>query len=401
MSLLGSGQLVVNSGGSIQLLEVDYDRPSRASPNSEIAHVYQLDSGKAIGGSSGDKELVNLLDTETMKTLARYHLDIDEHGAPFKPRFVCASIDRRIAILCVRTLDGFALKLFDIKYDIDCTILVWEKPLLQPVLLGALSLDGKTVITVSGGGGPNGDGNWEIRVRQALDGKNLTPFLFTRKGRPPSSIAFTSETQFYTEDLRVFSAPPLDEDESDYEGDFQDEDNCEEYHRWPQSSSTPFTAPECPPLYPRKPGITTRTWPIPKPTIPEQPKTRKIVAPTSVTPGPEEPTITTTNPDDQSRTRTRSEKRLVRKNFSLKTVGSHFGIGEVPGEETIPVCPPYTLDEGLEWVVDAKSRRVCWLPPGYISGIESGHYFVGSSLVMAGRDGIVRRLTFRNPRPDS
>jgi hypothetical protein len=62
---------------------------------------------------------------------------------------------------------------------------------------------------------------------------------------------------------------------------------------------------------------------------------------------------------------------------------------------------PYSLDDNLEWVVDAKSRRVCWLPPGYISGIEDGHFFVGSSIVMAGQDGIVRRLTFRNPSSDS
>jgi hypothetical protein len=72
----------------------------------------------------------------------------------------------------------------------------------------------------------------------------------------------------------------------------------------------------------------------------------------------------------------------------------------MPGEEILPVHP-YALDDNLEWVVDAKSRRVCWLPPGYISGIEDGHFFVGSSIVMGGQDGIVRRLTFRNPSSDS
>ena len=60
----------------------------------------------------------------------------------------------------------------------------------------------------------------------------------------------------------------------------------------------------------------------------------------------------------------------------------------------------YELDGNLEWVVDAKSRRVCWLPPGYVSGTENGHCFAGSSIVMAGGDGIVRRLTFREPRSD-
>jgi len=65
------------------------------------------------------------------------------------------------------------------------------------------------------------------------------------------------------------------------------------------------------------------------------------------------------------------------------------------------VIHPYELDENLEWVVDAKLRRVCWLPPGYVSGIENGHFFVGSSIVMAGKDGIVRKLIFREPLSDS
>ena len=45
---------------------------------------------------------------------------------------------------------------------------------------------------------------------------------------------------------------------------------------------------------------------------------------------------------------------------------------------------PYALDKNLEWVVGAKLRRVCWLPPGYISGVEDGYFSVGSSVVVAG-----------------
>lgn len=70
-------------------------------------------------------------------------------------------------------------------------------------------------------------------------------------------------------------------------------------------------------------------------------------------------------------------------------------------EESVLSTHPYELDENLEWVIDAKSRRVCWLPPGYVSGTENGHCFAGSSIVMAGEDGIVRRLTFTEPRSDS
>ena len=92
----------------------------------------------------------------------------------------------------------------------------------------------------------------------------------------------------------------------------------------------------------------------------------------------------------------------MRRSFALVSPKSwsELKLQELPGR-WIPPTPSYGLDENLEWVVDAKSRRVCWLPPGYISGTENGHYFVGSSIVMVGQGGILRRLTFRKPRSDS
>jgi len=93
----------------------------------------------------------------------------------------------------------------------------------------------------------------------------------------------------------------------------------------------------------------------------------------------------------------------IRETFFLKDIGSHLEIEEVSVEEILPApqAYPYALDDNLEWVVAAKSRRVCWLPQGYVSGIENGHFFVGSSIVMAGRDGIVRKLAFREQSSDS
>jgi len=59
--------------------------------------------------------------------------------------------------------------------------------------------------------------------------------------------------------------------------------------------------------------------------------------------------------------------------------------------------PPYTLDVNCEWVVDAESRKVCWISPGDLRRGHGGHFWAGSSLVMVGGDGIVRKLTFKNP----
>ena len=59
--------------------------------------------------------------------------------------------------------------------------------------------------------------------------------------------------------------------------------------------------------------------------------------------------------------------------------------------------PLYTLDVNCEWVLDAKCRKVCWISPGDIRKGDGGHFWVGSSLVMVGDDGVVRKVTFKDP----
>jgi hypothetical protein len=59
--------------------------------------------------------------------------------------------------------------------------------------------------------------------------------------------------------------------------------------------------------------------------------------------------------------------------------------------------PPYKLDANCEWVIDAKSRKVCWVSPGNVRRGNGGHFWAGLSLVMVGDDGVVRKLSFREP----
>jgi len=56
---------------------------------------------------------------------------------------------------------------------------------------------------------------------------------------------------------------------------------------------------------------------------------------------------------------------------------------------------PYTLDVNFEWVLDAESRKVCWVPPGNVRRGSGGHFWVGLSLVMVGDDGVVRKVSFK------
>ena len=72
--------------------------------------------------------------------------------------------------------------------------------------------------------------------------------------------------------------------------------------------------------------------------------------------------------------------------------------------EDIPPSPPKCLqkrghldvDDNHEWVVRG-SKRICWIPPGYIGPTKSDYCWVGSSLVMIGRNGTLRSLALYDP----
>ena len=61
------------------------------------------------------------------------------------------------------------------------------------------------------------------------------------------------------------------------------------------------------------------------------------------------------------------------------------------------VTSPYSLDANCEWVLDAESNKICWISPGNLRRGNGGHFWAGLSLVMLGDDGIVRKLTFKEP----
>ena len=77
----------------------------------------------------------------------------------------------------------------------------------------------------------------------------------------------------------------------------------------------------------------------------------------------------------------------VTRSYSVVRQGDPFKI-ERPQERY------YDVDETREWVI-GDSKRVCWIPPGYIGSAQPSHCWAGNSLVMAGQDGMLRKLTFR------
>jgi len=63
----------------------------------------------------------------------------------------------------------------------------------------------------------------------------------------------------------------------------------------------------------------------------------------------------------------------------------------------LQAVPPYILDANCEWVLDARSRKICWISPGDLRRGDGGHFWAGQSLVMVGDDGVVRKVSFREP----
>ena len=53
----------------------------------------------------------------------------------------------------------------------------------------------------------------------------------------------------------------------------------------------------------------------------------------------------------------------------------------------------YQVDGSQEWVVFGQ-QRICWIPPGYIRSGQASYCWAGTSLVMVGQDGALRKIAF-------
>ena len=89
-----------------------------------------------------------------------------------------------------------------------------------------------------------------------------------------------------------------------------------------------------------------------------------------------------------------------RLSYSLNSQGlGHFATVVPPS-----LVPPqerryFDVDDAHEWVVSGL-KKICWIPPGYIGLTPPSYCWVGYSLLMAGQDGILRKLTFSRDPPE-
>ena len=75
--------------------------------------------------------------------------------------------------------------------------------------------------------------------------------------------------------------------------------------------------------------------------------------------------------------------------------GTSFSHSIIRHKQVPSVERHYGVDKTREWIV-YSSKKVCWIPPGYIGPMESSCCWAGHSLVMIGKDNVLRKLTLES-----
>lgn len=85
--------------------------------------------------------------------------------------------------------------------------------------------------------------------------------------------------------------------------------------------------------------------------------------------------------------------------ISLSKRGSSSPSHSVIRREQLPLAEwsqrYYDVDNAREWVV-YSSKRICWIPLGFIGSAEHSYCWAGNMLVMVGQDGVLRKFTLRD-----
>ena len=77
------------------------------------------------------------------------------------------------------------------------------------------------------------------------------------------------------------------------------------------------------------------------------------------------------------------------------TIDAGGEVAPPPRPERLQKKQPFFVNSAGEWVIcDACLKKVFSIPPGYIGSTRPSYCWAGSTLVMAGQDGILRKITF-------
>jgi hypothetical protein len=100
-------------------------------------------------------------------------------------------------------------------------------------------------------------------------------------------------------------------------------------------------------------------------------------------------------PTDPLQIKFESEDKFYSNHDTFRVPFTISGLSIIRHEQVPPAKQPqrhYDLDGSCEWIV-RSSKRVFWVPPEYIGP----NCWVGNMLITVGQDGVLRKLTFREP----
>ena len=372
ISTLSSGTVVANvTGSGIQLLSLDegYSPPRQHTLSALTVHA--LDQGKIIAVSSTNPNRIALLESSTMSPLVTMRVPPAENIPIDRPAILCLSLQHRVAVHHTESTHKTHLGLWRFgKGNPE-----WVDTISRCRVVGGLSPSGSLLVVLH-------EVNRMIRVRiwDVRNGKLLAHRQITtaHPHTQPLGVEFKSEERFYSHHdtyhvlYVILSSKPAAL--SDPDATLQPDTSSD-------ISLVLDTSAESDALV--NPDSSAKPHII---------ATKPIMSQTRLhlKPGVRRPE------------KVQSEKALEEKVPEGKALSRVPGRLIIHAKKLAPASRQpsgqmgryYNLDDTREWVT-CPTKRICWIPPGYIGSDNDSHCWVGNMLFMAGHDGILRRLIFR------
>ena len=358
ISTLSGGTVVANvTGSGIQLLSLDEGYTPPQQQTSSALTVHALDRGNIIAVSSTNPKHVALLESSTMSPLLTIRVPPAENIPIDRPAILCASLQHRVAVHHTESTHKTRLGLWRFgKGNPE-----WVNIISGCRVVGGLSPSGSRLVVLQEVNGTIHVRIWNVRNAKRQAHRQITT---AHPHTQPLGVEFKSEERFYSqhETYRIlyviFSSKPAAS--SDPDATLQPDTSSNISLESDVSVESDILA-EWHSLGGSRPVRSNRNFPL-----------EDALA-----------------------------ERAVLEDFLPKKAPSG-----VPGRLTIhfkKLAPAsgqlgryYNLDDTREWVTD-PTKRICWIPPGYIGSDNDGHCWIGNVLFMAGHDGVLRRLIFREP----
>ena len=340
ISSLPNGTVIANfTSSGVQVLSLDDGHPPSQRPSISTLTVHAFDEDRIVAVLPTSRDRVVLLDQAKMSEL----LTIPAHkGNPFpvdRANILCASLANHVAAHYFQDSGKWYLQLWKFGvFDPRWTVETNELP-----SAGGISPDGTRIVTFHDVYPPR----TYVSVRDARHG-GIEARIKVKPTLLPYDITFDSAEKFYSHHdtfripFVVSSPEPRDRHRPPYRSASSDDSLSEQ--RVPYFSASNDDSSSESENY-----LSSRT---------------RI--------------IRTSNAGSSSKSVTLSHRIILQRGQPL-------------------TGPPqkrcYDVDDTCEWVVSG-SKRICWIPPGYLGSVQPRYWWTGHLLVTAGQDGTIRWLAF-------